>query len=62
MSVAPSPRRKWRPIIVIALLVFAVAGVAYWRSHKSHGATGAYRTAVVDRGEIRVAISATIAP
>ncbi|MEO6137461.1 MAG: efflux RND transporter periplasmic adaptor subunit [Luteimonas sp.] len=59
MSIAPSQRRQWRPIAIIVLLLFAVAGAAYWRSHKSHGAAGAYRTAVVDRGEIRVAISAT---
>ncbi len=59
MSVAPAQRRKWRPIVVIVLLLFAAAGATYWRSHKDHGAAGAYRTAVVDRGEIRVAISAT---
>ncbi len=59
MSVATSQGRRWRPIVIIALLLLAVAGAAYWRAHKSHGAAGAYRTAVVDRGEIRVAISAT---
>jgi HlyD family secretion protein len=59
MSAAFNQRRPWGRIVVIVLLVFAVAAAAYWPLHKSQGKAGAYRTAVVDRGEIRVAISAT---
>ena len=59
MSVAPTQRPQWQSMAVIALLVLMGAGIAYWRPHKSPGPAGAYRTAVVDRGEIRVAISAT---
>jgi HlyD family secretion protein len=43
---------------VIALAVLG-GGAWYWRQHKAAGAEGAFRTAPVERGGIRVAISST---
>lgn len=43
-------------VVVIALLA---AGLWYWDNHESEAAEGAYRTTPVERGDIRVAISAT---
>lgn len=60
----PSPARKpspWLRRIVVAAVALAVvmAGVYFWRHRGSDEAASAYRTAKVDRGDIRVTISAT---
>ncbi|ALN82172.1 efflux RND transporter periplasmic adaptor subunit [Lysobacter antibioticus] len=56
-------RRKspWPKRIVVAAVALAVAGGAwtYYRQRNAEDAAGAYRTAKVERGDIRVAISAT---
>lgn len=52
----PSPRRWLLPVLV----VLALAAAAWWFLGRSgEDATGGYRTAAVERGEIRTAISAT---
>ncbi|WP_374349554.1 efflux RND transporter periplasmic adaptor subunit, partial [Thermomonas sp.] len=52
-----SPLRK---IAVAAAVVAALAaGGYYWSKHKAADAAGGYRTETVQRGDIRVAISAT---
>ncbi|GAB3508361.1 efflux RND transporter periplasmic adaptor subunit [Pseudoxanthomonas daejeonensis] len=43
----------------IAVLALLGAGIWFWRQHQSAGAEGAFRTAPVERGNIRVAISST---
>lgn len=55
------PRSKLVSRIVAALVVAAVvvAGLWYWNNRKSEATEGAYRTATVDRGDIRVVISST---
>lgn len=60
----PSAPRKKKSLIpnllVGAVVVVLLAGGAwYWNARKSEAAEGAYRTAPVERGNIRVAISAT---
>ena len=60
----PSPARKpspWPRRIVIAAVALAVVigGVYFWRHRGNDEAASAYRTAKVDRGDIRVTISAT---
>ncbi|HKN77903.1 MAG TPA: efflux RND transporter periplasmic adaptor subunit, partial [Lysobacter sp.] len=60
----PSPARKtsgWsrRIAIAIAVLAILIAGVYAWRHRSSEEAASAYRTVKVDRGDIRVTISAT---
>lgn len=49
------------PRILLGVAVIAIlgAGAWYWTSRKAAGAESAYRTATVERGDIRVAISAT---
>jgi len=49
------------PRIAVALLVLLVAGCGlwFWQRHQAATAVDGYRTAVVERGDIRVAISAT---
>ena len=57
-----APRKKSPlPKIVLGVAVVALlgAGAWYWTSRKAEGAESAYRTATVERGDIRVAISAT---
>jgi HlyD family secretion protein len=57
-----APRKKSPlPKIVFGVAVVALlgAGAWYWTSRKADGAESAYRTATVERGDIRVAISAT---
>ncbi|WP_394695453.1 efflux RND transporter periplasmic adaptor subunit [Pseudoxanthomonas japonensis] len=55
--------RKTSPLprILLGAAVVAIlgAGAWYWTSRKAEGAESAYRTATVERGDIRVAISAT---
>jgi HlyD family secretion protein len=57
-----APRKKSPlPTILLGVAVVAIlgAGAWYWTSRKADGAESAYRTATVERGDIRVAISAT---
>jgi HlyD family secretion protein len=57
-----APRKKSPlPNIVLGVAVIAIlgAGAWYWTARKADGAESAYRTATVERGDIRVAISAT---
>lgn len=51
----PAPRR----IGVLLVVVVVIAATWYWKAHKTDAGTGGYRTATVERGEIRVAIAAT---
>lgn len=56
----PSSQRLVRRIgIAVAVLALVVAGVWFWNQRKSAAADGGYRTSAVERGDIRVAISAT---
>lgn len=60
---ARTPFRKKSPLPKILLGIAVVAllggGAWYWNAHKRDAAEGAYRTAKIERGDIRVAISAT---
>ena len=60
-SPRPPRSRKLVSRIAIAAVVLALlgAGYWYWSSRNSEAAEGAYRTTPVERGDIRVAISAT---
>ncbi|GAB1594410.1 efflux RND transporter periplasmic adaptor subunit [Lysobacter claricitrinus] len=60
-SVAPRPARRRGLIALIALLVLAAAGGWGWKHHKASAGdgNGGFRTAKVDRGDIRVVISST---
>ena len=53
--------RKLVPRIVLAVAALALLGAGgwYWNNRESKAAEGAYRTTPVERGDIRVAISAT---
>ena len=55
----PTPASRLRlPLILGAILVLAVGG--WWWFHRDAGsAEGGYRTAAVERGDVRVSISAT---
>ncbi|MCL6712043.1 efflux RND transporter periplasmic adaptor subunit [Pseudomonas sp. R2.Fl] len=58
----PSRRRSpliSRIVLGIAVLAIIGAGVWYWKGRQAKAEEGAYRTAQVERGNIRVAISAT---
>ena len=48
-----------RIIAIAAVILVAVAVLWYWNARRGETAEGAYRTAKVERGDIRVAISAT---
>ncbi|MET0893463.1 MAG: efflux RND transporter periplasmic adaptor subunit [Pseudoxanthomonas sp.] len=58
---SPSPSRTLVVRLLIAVALLGLLGVGYWAwSHRnSDAAEGAYRTVPVERGDIRVAISAT---
>ncbi len=58
---APRPGKPLITRIVIAAVAVAVlfGGYTYWSGRKSQAAEGAFRTAEVERGNIRVAISST---
>jgi HlyD family secretion protein len=57
---AATSRRNASRIVVPLLVLLAVIGGSWaWQRHGSAGADDGYRTAVVERGDIRVAISAT---
>jgi HlyD family secretion protein len=55
--------RKTSPLpkILLGIAVVGIlgAGAWYWTTRKADGAESAYRTATIERGDIRVAISAT---
>jgi len=58
----PSRRRsRLIPRIILGIAVLAIlgAGAWYWKGRQAKADEGAYRTAEVERGNIRVAISAT---
>lgn len=55
---APVRRKRFAPIVFLAVLALLGAGVWYWLGANST-ATASYRTAKVERGDLRVAISAT---
>ena len=56
-----SSRSKLIPRLVAAVVVLALLGAGYWvwNGRKAGAAEGAFRTTAVERGDIRVAISAT---
>ncbi|WP_240318564.1 efflux RND transporter periplasmic adaptor subunit [Lysobacter sp. TY2-98] len=57
----PRPARRRGLLVLITLLVLAAAGGWAWKHHKASAgaADSGYRTAKVDRGDIRVVISST---
>ena len=61
MSTRPKPRRRaiprFVPVIVIAVVV--AGGLWFWSQRSAAGAEDAWRTTPVERGDIRVVISAT---
>jgi len=61
MSTRPKPRRRavsrFVPVIVIAAVV--AGGLWFWSQRNAAGAEGTWRTTPVERGDIRVVISAT---
>ncbi|MCD9028895.1 efflux RND transporter periplasmic adaptor subunit [Luteimonas sp. BDR2-5] len=61
MSTRPKPKRRGLPRLLIAVVVLAAAGAGlwFWIQRDKAGAEDAYRTTPVERGDIRVAISAT---
>lgn len=57
---APNSRKlASRIAFAIAVIALLAAGLWYWGNRESEAADGAYRTTPVERGDIRVAISAT---
>jgi HlyD family secretion protein len=57
---APNSRKlASRIALAVGALVLFAAGLWYWDNRESEAAEGAYRTTPVERGDIRVAISAT---
>jgi len=65
MSRSPRPQANrsrtllYRIAAGIAVLAVLGVGIGYWRKHQAAGTEGAFRTAPVERGNIRVAISST---
>ena len=61
MSTRPKPRRRsltrFLPLLVIAII--AAGGLWFWSQRSAGDAEGAWRTTPVERGDIRVVISAT---
>lgn len=56
----PLPQRTLRRTILLLVAVATMlAGTWYWKAHVADAGTGRYRTVPVERGDIRVAISAT---
>ena len=55
------PRSPLSPrlLIAAAVIVLVAGGAWYWNSRKADAAESAFRTTTVERGDIRVAISAT---
>ncbi|MCE7031100.1 efflux RND transporter periplasmic adaptor subunit [Lysobacter sp. GX 14042] len=59
-AAASAHRRRWRTPLVIAVVVLLVLAGAWWWQGRAGGDAGSgYRTATVERGDIRVVISAT---
>jgi HlyD family secretion protein len=58
---APRKKKSLLPKLLVgaAAVILIAGGFWYWNAHKSDAAESAYRTAPVERGNIRVAISAT---
>ncbi|MET0718066.1 MAG: efflux RND transporter periplasmic adaptor subunit [Pseudoxanthomonas sp.] len=57
---APNSRKLVsRIVLAVVAAALLAAGWWYWNGRKSEAAGGAYRTTAVERGDIRVAISAT---
>jgi HlyD family secretion protein len=59
---ASTPRRKFdlrRAALIVIAIVLALAAAWWWRQYDASGTEAAYRTTRVERGDIRVAISAT---
>jgi len=56
---ASKPRRPARILIPLAVLAALVGGGWYWTQARSNNAESGWRTTPVERGDIRVAISAT---
>ena len=54
----PTRKRPFRPIVAIAVVALALLA-AWWFFGRGGEAAGAYRTAPVERGDVRVVISAT---
>lgn len=61
MSTRPKPKRRGTSRILLAVVVLAVlgAGLWFWIQRDNAGAEDAWRTTPVERGDIRVVISAT---
>lgn len=61
MSTRPHARRRRIPrrAIVIAAVALAAAALWWWSQRKAAADDRAYRTTTVERGDIRVTISAT---
>ena len=53
------PRTRRLPIALVASLVLIAVAVFWWQGRDGAGAAGAWRTGVVERGDVRVVISAT---
>lgn len=56
---APNSRLIRRIGIAVAVLALIAAGLWFWNQRKAAAAESGYRTSAVERGDIRVAISAT---
>lgn len=52
-------RRRSLPLFVILAVLGVAALAAWWYAGRDEGTAGSYRTAEVERGEVRVVISAT---
>ena len=59
--VRPRPARRGlsRPVVIVAVVLAVAAGWWFWQQRGSAADEGAWRTTQVERGNIRVAISAT---
>lgn len=56
----PIPSRTTRRLLVgVVVVALAVLAAWYWRSQRAAADEGAWRTTTIERGDIRVAISAT---
>ncbi|KFN49267.1 efflux RND transporter periplasmic adaptor subunit [Arenimonas composti] len=58
MPAAKSARTRF-PLIPVVVVLALLAGGWWWWSQRGASATGAWRTAAVERGDVRVVISAT---
>src|SRR5690606_27789451 len=62
-SMRPTPSRRRRPVssvlLAVVAIAVAVAALLWWRGSRGEGVESPWRTVQVERGDIRVAISAT---